>query len=89
EQPTKPTALLSKPSSSSSSLFSFLPKSKPQFLSLFESLLQPKQTQSKPSFLNMTACVGIRWLLFEHFGPILGGFEVWVYMPSSRTAIVL
>ncbi|ONI20175.1 hypothetical protein PRUPE_2G001100 [Prunus persica] len=34
----------------------------------------------------MTACVGIRWPLFEHFGPILGGFEVWVYMPSSRTA---
>ncbi|CAL8994476.1 unnamed protein product [Prunus brigantina] len=36
----------------------------------------------------MTACVGISWPLFEHFGPILGGFEVWVYMPSSRTAIV-
>ncbi|CAL9010700.1 unnamed protein product, partial [Prunus brigantina] len=53
--------------------------------SLFESLLQPKQTQTKPSFLNMTTCVGIRWPLFEHFGPSLGGFEVWVYMPSSRT----
>ncbi|KAI5318486.1 hypothetical protein L3X38_038194 [Prunus dulcis] len=26
------------------------------------------------------------WPLFEHFGPILGGFEVWVYLPSSRTA---
>ncbi|CAL9021520.1 unnamed protein product [Prunus brigantina] len=37
----------------------------------------------------MTACVGIRWPLFEHFDPILGGFEVWVYMPSSRTAIPL
>ncbi|VVA32232.1 PREDICTED: PRUPE_2G001100 [Prunus dulcis] len=48
--------------------------------------MQPKQTQTKPSFLNMTACLGIRWPLFDNFGPILGGFEVWVYMPSSRTA---
>ncbi|KAI5316953.1 hypothetical protein L3X38_036660 [Prunus dulcis] len=28
----------------------------------------------------------LRWPLSEHFGQILGGFEVWVYMPSSRTA---
>ncbi|ONI14247.1 hypothetical protein PRUPE_4G270700 [Prunus persica] len=34
----------------------------------------------------MTACLGIRWPLFEHFGPILEGFEVKVYIPSSRTA---
>ncbi|KAL6289695.1 hypothetical protein ACE6H2_007205 [Prunus campanulata] len=34
----------------------------------------------------MRACLGIRWPLFEHFGPILGDFEVGVYMPSSRTA---
>ncbi|CAL8992852.1 unnamed protein product [Prunus brigantina] len=34
----------------------------------------------------MTACLGIRWPLFEHFGPILGDFEVRVYMPSSRIA---
>ncbi|CAL9019459.1 unnamed protein product, partial [Prunus brigantina] len=54
--------------------------------SLFKSLLQLKQTQTKPYFLNMTTCLGIMWPLFEHFGPILGGFEVWVYMHSSRTA---